>query len=83
MIGALPRFGHVAAIACAVGLGIVPMQASAQVEPPALSGPIAIIGSSVILDTEIDKIAAGRPGACADLPADVGSSVFRHDHSYL
>ena len=83
VIGALLRFGHVTAIACAVVLGIVPMQAAAQVEPSAPSGLIAIIGSSVIHDTEIDRIAAGRPGACTDLPPDVGSSVFRHDHPYL
>ena len=79
--GAIQRFGGVSAIAYAVVLGIVPVQASAQAEPP--SAPIAIIGSSVILDTEIDKIAAARPGACADLPPDVGSSVFRHRGSYL
>ena len=67
MIPALPRLGHVSAIAFAVVLGIVPMPAAAQAEPP--SAPIAIIGSSVILDTEIDKIAAGRPSACADYAA--------------
>ncbi len=83
MIGALLRVGYVTAIACALVLGIVPMQASAQPEPSAPSAPIAIIGSSVILDTEIDKIADGRPGAYTDLPADVGSSVFRHHGSYL
>ncbi len=68
MIGVLLRPGPVTAIACAVVLGILPMQAAAQVEPPAPSDPIAIIGSSVITDTEIDRIAAGRPGAYADLP---------------
>jgi EpsD family peptidyl-prolyl cis-trans isomerase len=70
VIGALSRVGHVTAIACALVLGLVPMQASAQAEPPAPSVPIAIIGSSVILETEIDKIAAGRPSTYADLAAE-------------
>ena len=70
MIGVLLRFGGVSAIAYAVVLGLVPVQAFAQAEPTAPSATIAIIGSSVILDTEIDKIAAGRPSAYADLAAE-------------
>ena len=70
VIGAILRFGRVSAIAYAVVLGLVPVQAFAQAEPTAPSATIAIIGSSVILDTEIDKIAAGRPSAYADLAAE-------------
>lgn len=70
MIGPLLRPGPVTALACAVMLNTVPMRVAAQQEPPAPAGPIAIIGSSVITDTEIDRIAAGRPRAYADLPPD-------------
>ncbi len=69
-IGPLLRSGPVTAIACAVLLGTVPLRVAAQVEPPAPAGPVAIIGSSIITDTEIDRIAAGRPRAYADLPPD-------------
>jgi len=69
-MGSLLRFGHLAAIACAVVLGAAPTLATAQVDQPASSDPIAIIGSSLIYDTDIDRIAAGRPNAYADLPED-------------
>ena len=74
MIGFLLRSGHLAAIACAVVLGAAPTLAPAQVEQPASSDPIAIIGSSLIYDTDIDRIAAGRPNAYADLPAQERSA---------
>ena len=43
---------------------------NAQDVPQTSSAPIAIIGSSVISEEEVERIAAGRPRAYADLPAD-------------
>ena len=48
-----------------------PVRVSAQENAVETSvAPVAIIGSSVISEEEVERIAAGRPRAYADLPAD-------------
>jgi hypothetical protein len=51
-------------------LATASVRAVAQQEQPAPAGPVAIIGSSVISEEEVERIAAGRPSAYADLPGD-------------
>ena len=46
------------------------LSVAAEDVPQLSSAPIAIIGSSVIFEEEVERIAAGRPRAYADLPAD-------------
>lgn len=71
MIAAVMRqFSLCSALVCAVVLGVCPIHVAAQEESRAPSKPIAIIGSSVISETEIDRIESGRPQAYAELPSD-------------
>jgi hypothetical protein len=46
------------------------ISANAQDAQQTLSAPIAIVGSSVISEEEVERIAAGRPRAYADLPVE-------------
>lgn len=54
-------------------LGAGPLSA----QPEGESDPVAIIGSSVITEDEVARIAAGRPDAFADLPPDARRARIR------
>lgn len=56
--------------ACMIILFAGPMRGAAQDGSQLSSEPIAIIGTSVILESEVERTSTGRPRAYAELPAD-------------
>jgi hypothetical protein len=59
-------------------LGLILLSAGPlSAQPEGESDPVAIIGSSVITEDEVARIAAGRPEAYADLPPDARRARIR------